>query len=245
MEALGRVLEDDLSVSRCRQLPAQLRTADRKTGDALPIEAEDDAALRDGGRVVEVDDRTLRTLDRRVGPLDQLGASLRQDRDRGLGRDQVLLDQGTDEVEVRLRRGREAHLDLRHTEREEKIEEPALASSVHRVDERLVSVPQVGRAPDRGLIEHAIGPGAIRQIDGCVRSVLPVGHAHADGLLRSTSSRTTSAGGDVYVDASLPLPGKDEQAGEELRESCWAHGADADHEATIADRVLTGQGCGA
>src|SRR5436305_1856121 len=47
------------------------------------------------------------------------------------------------------RAGGEAALDLREAELEQQREEPALAVRVHGVDERLVAVAQVGRAPDR------------------------------------------------------------------------------------------------
>ena len=64
-----------------------------------------------------------------------------------------------------------------------------LRAGVHRLDERLVAVAQVGRAPDRRAVDDAVGPGAVGQVDGRVRAVFPVRHRHRldssgqDGLL--------------------------------------------------------------
>ncbi len=120
------------------------------------------------------------------------------------------------EVEVRLRGRREPDLDLADVERDEEVEEPALAHRVHRVDERLIPVAEIRGAPDRRTVEHAVGPPAIGEIDGRVRPVLPVRHGHRDSApSRSGRGRTTGAGRLVYVDASLPLAGKEgEQEGQ-------------------------------
>ena len=80
VEALGRVLEDDLGRRLGGEALAQPRPAHRQVGDPVAIQAEDDAPLRDRGRVVEVDDRPLGALDRLVGALDQLRARLRERR---------------------------------------------------------------------------------------------------------------------------------------------------------------------
>ena len=47
------------------------------------------------------------------------------------------------------------------------------------LDEGLVPVAQVGRAPDRRVVDDAVGPGAVGQVDGLVRAVLPERHGHA------------------------------------------------------------------
>ena len=87
-----------------------------------------------------MDDRPSSAVDRLVCALDQLRARLRQDRDRDVVRNQAVLDEQPHEVEVRLRRRREAHLDLLEAELAEEREEALLACSVHRVNERLVAV---------------------------------------------------------------------------------------------------------
>ena len=95
-------------------------------------------------------DGPLRAVDRLVRALDQLGPGLGQHRDRHVVGDQLLVDECADEIEVRLRRRREADLDLLDAERDEKVEEPPFPAGIHRVHERLVPVAKIGRAPDRG-----------------------------------------------------------------------------------------------
>ncbi len=137
-------------------------------------------------------DRALRARDRLERSLDELGAGLREDGDGRVVRNELLLDQEPCEVEVRLRRRREADLDLANAERDQEIEEPALARGVHRVDERLVAVTQVGGAPDRRAVDDAVRPRAIGEIDGRVRSVLPVRHGHRAALLLGSGDGATA-----------------------------------------------------
>ena len=215
VEALGRVLEDDLRRRLGREPLAERGAVDGEVGDALAIEPEDDPALRDRGRVVEVNDRAPRAVDRLVGALDQLRPRLREHGDRDVVRNQVLLDERADEVEVGLRRRREADLDLLDPERDQQVEEAPLAAGVHRADEGLVAVPQVGRAPDRRLLEHDVGPGAVGQRDGLIGAVLVERHR----LGCRTSGSTPPEGGLLPLGAgarvrvcrrSHPLAGKEE-----------------------------------
>ena len=188
VEALGRVLEDDLRAGLRRELLAELRAADGELGDPGLVEPEHDAPLRLGRRVVEVDDRARGALDRLVGPLDQLGPGLRQDGDRRVRGDQALFDEHAAEVEVGLGRGREADLDLLHAEADEQVEEAPLARGVHRVDERLVPVAQVGGAPDRRAVEDDVGPRAVGQLDGGVGAVVLERHRHGSSPGRGRTS---------------------------------------------------------
>ena len=216
VEALRRVLEDDLCRGLLREALAEPRPADREVGDALTVHAEDHPALRHGRRVVEVDDRPPGAVDRLVGALDQLGPRLGEHRDRDVVGDQLLLDERPHEVEVRLRRRREADLDLLDPERDEEVEEPSLPARIHGIDERLVAVAEVGRAPDRRLLEHDVRPGAVGQRDGLVGTVFLKRHRHRvvdiacsapleDGLL------PLCAGARVRVcRRSNPLAGKEE-----------------------------------
>ena len=123
-----------------------------------------------------MDDAAPDTFERLVRPLDQLGPRLGQDGDRDVVRNQVLLDQRADELEVGLRRGREPDLDLLEAELDEQREHALLARGVHRIDERLVAVAQVGRAPDRSMCEDDVGPRSIGQLDDVIGTVFPVRH---------------------------------------------------------------------
>ena len=238
MEALGRVLEHDLGVRGRRQLLAEPCTPDGELCDAGAVETEDDAPLGDRRRVVEMHDRALRAGDGLERARDELGPRLRQHGDRRPARNEILLDQEPHEVEVRPGGGRESDLDLGDSECEQQREEPLLARAVHRIDERLVAVPEVGRAPDRGRVDDTVGPGSIGKIDSCVRTVLPVRHGHRaallgfDAIARLWTHQGCERNG--YVDASLPLPGKEEReagqqatAWKELRGPGWSRGHDS------------------
>ena len=217
MEALGRVLEDDLRRGLRRELLAEHRAADGQVGDPGLVEPEDDPPLRRRGRVVEVDDRARRPLDRLECSLDQLRPRLGEDGDRRVLGDQVVLDQVANEVEVGLRRRGEADLDLLDAEPDEQVEHRLLARRVHRLDERLVAVAEVGRAPDRRAVEHDVGPGAVGQVDGRVRAVFPVRHRHGVSSAKADSSRC--AGSRTGMSSrSFPLPGKEEAERERGKE---------------------------
>ena len=112
VEALRRVLEDDLGRGPGRELLAERGAADGEVANAGLVEPEDDPALCLGGRVVEVHDRAPDAVDRLVGALDQLRPRLGERGDRRVGGDQLLFDELPDEVEVGLRRRRKADLDL-------------------------------------------------------------------------------------------------------------------------------------
>ena len=117
-------------------------------------------------RVVEVDDRLLGAAQRLEGALDQLVAGLGQHLDGDVVGDQVLLDELADEVEVGLAGRREADLDLLVAHADQQLEHPPLAVGGHRVDQGLVAVAQVDRAPARGLRGDRSRPGAVGQVDG-------------------------------------------------------------------------------
>ena len=125
-------------------------------------------------------DRLLGTAQGLEGPLDQLVAGLGQHLDRDVVGDQVLLDELADEVVVGLAGGGEADLDLLVAHPHQQLEHPPLAGRGHRVDQRLVAVAQVDRAPARGLLDVPGRPLPVGQVDGelaMVRLIAAVGHA--------------------------------------------------------------------
>jgi hypothetical protein len=89
---------------------------------------------------------------------------------------EVVFDQLTHEVEVGLRRSGEADLDLSEADLDETVPHATLAHGVHRVDQRLVAVAEIDRAPDRGGLEPLVRPGAIGKLHGRVGPVLLEGH---------------------------------------------------------------------
>src|SRR3954471_2771743 len=161
-EGLGGVLEPDVGVAHVLgQLVDQLGAVDGDVDDAGPVGVEDDPPLQGAGRVVEVDDRVVGAPQRLEGALDQLVTGLGEDLDRDVVRDQVLLDQLTDEVEIGLTGRREADLDLLVAHADQQLEHPPLAVGRHRVDQRLVAVAQVDRAPAGGDGGDLLRPGAV------------------------------------------------------------------------------------
>ena len=172
-EALRRVLEHPLRLRvLIRQLLHQLGARHGDVDDAGIVGAEHDAALQGRGRVVEMDDGALGAAAGLEGALDQLGPALRQHLDGDVVRDHLLLDQLAHEVEIRLRRRREADLDLLEAHLHEELEHPRLAVGIHRLDQRLVAVAQVDRAPDRRLGDDRVGPSSVLQLDGLEGNVL-------------------------------------------------------------------------
>ncbi len=150
-EGLRGVFVGDLGADQLLLvLLAQARTGQGDVHDAVLVLVEHDAALQHGGGVVQVHDGLLGALERLVGALDQVFAGLGEHLDGDVVRD-AAFDQLAHEVEVGLRGGREADLDFLEAHLDEQVEHLVLALGAHRVDQRLVSVTEVDRAPARGL----------------------------------------------------------------------------------------------
>ena len=163
---LRRVLEAPLRARVLRGLLDALAGA--VGGDGLhggPVGAKDHAALQDRRRVVEVHDGPVRTLARLEGALDQFRAALGQHLDGDVVGDRALGDDLADEVEVGLAGRREPDLDLLVAHPDQQVEHPALAGRAHRVDQGLVAVAQVDRAPHAARGDDLVGPGAVGQPD--------------------------------------------------------------------------------
>ena len=183
---LRRVLEQHVGlrsvVLGSPSLLAQPGALHGDVDDAFLRQPEDHPALQRRGRVVEVHDRLLRAADRLEGALDQRVPGLGQHLDDDVVGDQVFLDQLPDEVEVGLAGRREADLDLLVAHPHQQLEHPLLAAGAHRVDQRLVAVAQVDRAPARRLGRDPGRPGAVVEADGGERWVAV--DRHARRLLR-------------------------------------------------------------
>ena len=177
-EALGRVLvADRLALGHLRLLVQAIRRGvGGDLGDAGPVEPEHDPALQRRSRVVEVHDRLLHADQRLIGAVDEVVTALHQHLDRNVFGNQVLLDQQAAEVEVGLARAREADLDLLEAHVDECLEHFQLAARVHRVDERLVAVTEVDRAPHRGPRDAGFWPRAVGKADDRVGAVLVERH---------------------------------------------------------------------
>ncbi len=93
--------------------------------------------------------------------LDQFRPALGQHLDGDVVGNGAVGDDLADEVEVGLAGRREADLDLLVAHADQEVEHAALAGGAHRVDQRLVAVAQIHRAPQGGAGDDAVGPRAV------------------------------------------------------------------------------------
>ena len=161
-EDLGGVLEPEVGVRQVDVgvLHDRLDTVDgdcAALGPSVAVPPEDDAAKDGCGGVVHVHRRLLRTDQRGDRALDEFLTGLGEDGDADVVGYAPGLDEAADEVEVGLAGGREADLDLLVADRYEQVEHRVLAGGVHRVDQRLIAVAQVGREPARRSVIDLLG----------------------------------------------------------------------------------------
>ena len=176
-EALGRVLEVNVGIGQVTDaLLHHRRALHGEVDDPASIHVEDYPPLQFGGGVVEVEDRTRCAVEGFDGPLDQLRPGLAEHLDRHAVGNHAVVDDAADEVEIRLRRRRETHLDLHEPHVEEKFVHAQLLVDVHGIDERLVAVLEIDAAPARRRGQHRAGPTAVWEIHGLERAVLVEWH---------------------------------------------------------------------
>ena len=136
-------------------------------------------------------DRALRAAQRLEGAPDQRLARLRQHLDDDVVGNAALLDQPAHEVEVGLRRRREADLDFLVAHLHEQLEHAQLALAVHRLDQRLVAVAKVDA--------HQIG-GRVSVFAGQVRSESAIGVNGRYLVVGSVFMRTSLCCSCIKVD---------------------------------------------
>ena len=96
----------------------------------------------------------------------------------------AFVDDAANEVEVRLRRRREANLDFRKADLEQQVEHAQLFLHVHGIDQGLVAVPQIHAAPARRAFKGPARPLPAGQVDGRKRAVLVERHRAAGTAAR-------------------------------------------------------------
>ncbi|MNX97698.1 hypothetical protein D3C86_1300740 [compost metagenome] len=200
-EGFRRVFEGPLGVRlHGRVFDEQLGGVHGDGLDPVLVLVEDDAAERRGGRVVQVNDGFLRAAQGFEGALDQVFTALGQHLDGGVVRDVVAFDQGADEVEVGLRSGRERRFNFFHANLNQGFPEAQFLDRVHRFDQRLVAITQVGAAPDRRGSDGFRRPGTVRDVDGRERAVFRrrvFEHAHREILIVWAEKRRPAGGSKV------------------------------------------------
>ena len=164
-ERLRRVLKAQIHAGgddRLCHLIDQIRRVGGDLLDAVDIRAEYHLALQCRGRVVEVEDDVLGALNRLKRLFDQMRARLHQNLNRDVVRDMTALDQLAADLVVGVRGGRKADLDFLDADLiDQHVEHLELFLHVHRVDERLIAVSQIDRAPGRRLGDRVVRPGAV------------------------------------------------------------------------------------
>ena len=146
--------------------------------------AKHDVAEDGCGRVIQVDRGPREAFESINGPVNKVGAGLGKNGDGDVFGNRVIVDEGTDEVQVGLGGGRETNLDFLVSHSHEQIEHGSFAGGIHGLNECLVAVPQVGREPAGCLRDALAGPLTVRQVNGvCVEEGPVLAEWHAGGAL--------------------------------------------------------------
>ncbi len=106
----------------------------------------------------------IRPLQRFIGAFDQVFACLGEHLDGDIIGDPVAFDQLAHKIEIRLRSGRETHFDFLVAHLNQQFKHLMLPLRAHGVNQSLVAVPQVHRAPPRRLGDDFVGPGAVGKL---------------------------------------------------------------------------------
>jgi hypothetical protein len=147
-----------------------------------------------------VHDRAPGTAHRFESAADERLARLREDLDRHVVGNELLIDGLADEIELDLRRRRKADLDFLEADAREGVEHAQLARDVHGLDQGLVSIPQVHAAPDRRPRDHGVGPAAICEAHWGERTVFGARILqHGSDPRRWAFSAASNANGPLQV----------------------------------------------
>ena len=152
-EALRAVLEEEVALILLAQLFDEPGAVHGDSLDLLPGLVEHLPPLGLAGGVVEVDDGPGGALHRLKGPADDVVPALGQHLDGHVLRDALLVDELAEEFVLRLRRRREAHLDLLEADLHQHVVELQLLLQAHGHHQTLVAVPQVHAAPGGGGLD--------------------------------------------------------------------------------------------
>ena len=173
-EGLGGVLEAVIGIRLIRlgQFPDQLCTGNGDVDDAVHVFLENHAALELRGGIVEMNDDILCAVNRFKGLADEMLTCLNQHLNGDIVRNQIVVNQGTEEFIFRFRGGREADFDFLEPDLNRQLEEFNFLGDVHGGDEGLVAVTQIHRAPYRRLCDMVVGPGTVGKGDRYERLIL-------------------------------------------------------------------------
>ena len=165
-ERLRRVFELPMGVGAFRCLiPQDPGTVDGDLPDLVARHAEHDVAPRGRNSVVEVDNCGPGAFEAFEAGADQVFARLGEHLHRNIVGHRAGADEVLDEIELCRACTRETDLDFLHANLHQQFEETRLLHRIHRVDDRLVAVPQIGGKPAGRRRDRAARPLAVRQVD--------------------------------------------------------------------------------
>jgi len=132
---------------------------------ALLVEPEHDVPPCGRNGVVKMDNGCARAFQAGKTGLDQVAARLGQHLDDDVIGNFAGFDEATDKVEIGGAGGRKSDLDLLDADLDQQIEEALLLFRIHRIDQRLVAVAQIGGQPARRLVYGSGRPLPVGQVD--------------------------------------------------------------------------------
>ena len=190
-EAFRRVFQHDVGFTgqQAQVVDHHLGAVSGDFFNPVTVLTKDHPALQFGGRIVQVNDATRGPDQRLTGPLDQLRAGLGQHLDAHVVGHFALVDDLADKVKVGVRSRRKANFDLFEPHPNQGFEHAMFARRVHRVDERLIPVAQVNRAPSRGAVDDFVRPCAIGQFDRLESPILVCWHLIHGSILSRAPGR--------------------------------------------------------
>ena len=180
-EHLGAVFKAPVGArARVQQVLDHPGAADGQVDHFLLAQIEDDPSKDRCGGVVQVHRGVFGAFERLDRAGDQVFAGLGQHADHDIVGHQALFDDVAHEIEVGLRGGGKPDLDFLHADLQQGLEHAQLARGVHRFEQCLIAIAQVGRQPAGCCVDGPRRPGALGQVDDRERAVLTSVRLHHD-----------------------------------------------------------------
>ena len=175
-KAFRRIFEPVAATCLGRHVGDHLGSVGSDGLDAVHVFVEHHAALQFTGRIVEMHDRLVCAFQRLEGAGDQFGPALHQHLQRNVGSGITFFHAPAGEIEIRLRGGGKADFDFLESHVEQQRKHAYFAVMPHRIDERLITIAQIDRTPDRCLFDTLGRPLPVFQVDKGIGFILLGSH---------------------------------------------------------------------